>query len=74
MDAVSIDSERAELGAADANDVVCPLRVESESGQVTNVLALVTGHHHFATLKWSGIGSRCSMWIMEGRRGRHFRM
>jgi hypothetical protein len=35
MDAVSINSDRAELGAADANRVVCPLRVESVSGQVT---------------------------------------
>jgi hypothetical protein len=35
MDAVSINSDRAELDAADANRVVCPLRVKSVSGQVT---------------------------------------
>ena len=35
MDAVSINSDRAELGAADANRVVCPLRGKSVSGQVT---------------------------------------
>jgi hypothetical protein len=52
MDAVGSDSDRAEPGTADANRLVRPLRVKSASGQVTNALALVAGHHDFATLKW----------------------
>jgi hypothetical protein len=57
MDAVSIDSDRAEPGAADSNRLVRPLRVESTSGDVRNAEALVAGHHGFATLTWGGTGS-----------------
>ena len=42
--------------SVDANRLVRPLRVESASGQVTNALTLVAGHHDFAALKWGGTG------------------
>jgi hypothetical protein len=44
MDAVSIDSDRAEPGDADANRLVRPLPVKTA----------VAGHQDFATLKWAG--------------------
>ena len=67
MDIVSIDSDRAEPGAADANRLVRPLRVKSASGQVTNALALVAGHHDFATLEWGGTGAAPMIVLDYGR-------
>ena len=67
MDAVSIDSDRAEPGAADANRLVRPLRVKSASGKVTNALALVAGHHDLATLEWGGTGAAPMIVLDYGR-------
>jgi hypothetical protein len=67
MDAVSIDSDRAEPDDADANRLVRPICVKSASGQVTNALALVAGHHDFATLKWGGTGAAPMIVLDYGR-------
>jgi hypothetical protein len=64
MDVVSIDSDRAEPGAADANRAVCPLSVKSVNGQVTNGHAIVTGHYDFATVKW-GETSAAAMFVLD---------
>jgi hypothetical protein len=73
MDAVSSDWDRAEPGAADANRLVRPLRVKNASGQVTNALALVAGHHDSATLKWNRRRADDRSGLRT-RRGRHSRV